>query len=210
MKQTTRQFSGILLALLILVIAVFMFFYLVQPEYGNLMTLKGTVANDQQFLATQQKIAAQVQGAITAEESQSSSSQAIAFALPVGPDTAGALAQIYGLAAANGMTVESVGVSLQSATQSAPQSTSASASGTASLASLIKPAGSITFQVSATGSYEALKAFLGGLETNVRIFDVTALSVKPVPTVTTAGASVNGTQDLYNYNLTVVAYYQSS
>ncbi len=210
MKQTTRQFSNILLAFLILAVAVFAFFYFVQPEYGNLMTLKGIMANDQQFLATQQKIAAQVQAALSTEGSQSSSSQAVALALPVGPDTAGALAQIYGLASANGIIVESVGVSLQTATQAAPQSTSASASGTANLASLIQPAGSITFQIAATGSYEALKTFLEGLETNVRIFDVTGLSIKPVPAVTTAGAVANGAQDLYNSNMTVVAYYQSS
>ncbi len=210
MKQTTQRFSGIIFSFLILVVAAVAFFEFVEPEYVNFMTLKGQVVAQQQFLATQQEIATKMQSVLATEANQASSSQAVNLALPVGVDSAGALAQLYGLAGASSLTIQNIGVSLQAAQQTAAQSTAASPSGAVSVASLIKPAGSITFQIAASGSYEALKTFLQGIETNVRIFDVTALSIKPVPTVTTAGAVVNGSQDLYNYNMTVVAYYQSS
>lgn len=209
MKQTSQRFSSIIFAFLVLVVAAVVFFEFVQPEYGNLMALKGQVSAQQQFLANQQEIATKMQSVLASVGNQASSSQAVNLALPVGVDSAGAIAQLYGLAGASSLTIQSVGISLQAAQQTASQSTAASAPGTANVASLIKPAGSITFQVTASGSYEGLKTFLQGLETNVRIFDVKALSIKPVPTVTTAGAVVNGSQDLYNYSITVVAYYQS-
>jgi Tfp pilus assembly protein PilO len=79
-----------------------------------------------------------------------------------------------------------------------------------SAASLVTPKGSVTFQIVASGSYESLKTFLQGLESNVRIFDVTGLSIKPITSVTTGGVSQAAVQDFYNYTITAVAYYQSS
>lgn len=206
MKKPTGKFSSLIFALLIIVAAVVVLFEFVKPEYANLMTLKGNAASEQQFLTNQQQIITRMQGVLASESNQASSSQAVNLALPVGVNSAGALAQLYGIAGVSGITIQSVGVSLQAAPQNASPSTASKAA--VSVASLIKPAGSLTFQIAAAGSYEGLKNFLHGLETNVRIFDVTALSIKPVPTVTASGAALNGSQDFFNYTMTVVAYYQ--
>ena len=43
--------------------------------------------------------------------------------------------------------------------------------------SIIKPTGTVSFQISGSGSYESIKNFLMGLETNIRIFDVNSISL---------------------------------
>ena len=206
MKQTTSRFSGILLALLLLVLAGVGFFEFVQPSYANLMALRGQEQAERTFLADEQNIATKAQSVLADYQGQGSSTQAMNMALPIGPNSAGAITQLYGLASASGLTVQSVGISMTSASQSA--STAAAGPAGTTAASLIKPYSTITFQVTAMGSYESLKTFLQGLEDNVRVFDVTSLSIQPVTTVTSGGAVVTGNQDLYNYTIGVVAYYQ--
>jgi hypothetical protein len=165
------------------------------------MTLKGNAASEQQLLTSEQKLVSQAQSVLGTYQSQSSSTQAVNLAMPIGPNSAEALAQLYGLATNSSLAVQSVGVSLQASPQSSQS--------TADLA-LIKPQSSITFQITAIGSYEALKTFLQGLENNVRVFDVTGLSVRPVNSITSTGVSQVAAQDLYTYTITAVAYYQSS
>jgi hypothetical protein len=202
MKQTTKRLVSTLFALLLLVIAAIAFFELVQPEYTNLMALKGQAVGEKQLLVNEQKIVAQVQSVLSTYQSQSSGTQAVNLAMPIGANNAEALAQLYGLATNSSLAVQSVGISLQNAPQSSGNASSSAA--------LIKPKSSITFQLAANGSYEALKTFLQGLENNVRVFDVTGLSIHPVNAVTNAGVAPASTQDFYTYTITAVAYYQSS
>jgi Tfp pilus assembly protein PilO len=49
-----------------------------------------------------------------------------------------------------------------------------------------------------TGTYEDFRAFLSNLETNVRIFDLKAMSIQPIAKQT----------NLFGFSLTVAAYYQ--
>jgi Tfp pilus assembly protein PilO len=204
MKITTKLFSSTLLSLLLLVVAAIAFFELVQPEYATLMVLKGKEASEQQFLANEQKLVTQAQSLLSSYQSQSPSAQAVNLAMPIGQNSAQAIAQLYGLATNSGLVIQSIGVSLQSAPQNSASTAASSAS------SLVTPKGSITFQVVSSGSYESLKTFLQGLESNVRIFDVTGISIRPMTSVTTSGVSQVSVQDFYNYTITAVAYYQSS
>ncbi len=180
-------------ALLFIVVALVVLFDLVQPEYGNFQTLKGQLAGEQAFLQSETTAVAQAQTLISQYQGQSASAQTAALAVPTGEDLAGALAQVYGLAAnSKGLVIQTVGVSapaLQSQTASSTQ--------------LVQPLGTITFQISAIGSYEALQDFLSGLETNVRIFDIKGLSVAP------ANGATGKSQDFFTYNLTVATYYQT-
>ncbi len=205
MKQTTKRLSSTLFGLLLLAVAAIAFFELVQPEYATLAALKGKAASEQQFLANEQKLVTQAQSVLSSYQSQSSATQAVNLAMPVGANNAEAIAQLYGLATNSGLAMQSVGVSLQ-----AVQSTDSTSAGTASAAALVKPKGTVTFQIAATGTYEALKTFLQGLENNVRVFDVTGLSIRPVNSVSSSGVLQTGTQDLYTYSITAVAYYQST
>lgn len=181
------------LALLFIAVGLISLFDFVEPEYANFQTLKGQLAGDQSFLQSETQAVAQAQTLITQYQGQTQSAQTVALAVPTGENLADALAQVYGIAANSGIVVQGVSIS-------APTLDSQTASSSA----LVQPLGTLTFQLSAVGSYEALQSFLTGLQTNVRIFDVKALSISPV--VNIAGKS----QDVFNYSMTVATYYQIS
>lgn len=181
------------LALVFIAVALIALFDFVEPEYTNFQTLKGQLAGEQAFLQSETQAVAQAQTLITQYQGQTQSAQTVALAVPTGENLADALAQVYGIAANSGIGVQSVSIS-------APTLQSQ----TASSSVLVQPLGTITFQLGAVGSYEALQSFLGGLQTNVRIFDVKAISITPL--VSTTGKS----QDLFNYSMSVATYYQIS
>jgi len=212
MKQETKRLSSILIAGLILIAALVVYFEFVVPAYTDLQAVKGQVQSEQALYANENQVATKVKSLLASYQSDAASSQAVAMALPVGPNVAGALAQVYGIAANTGITLQGTGISVQAVQATTPPpSSDASSSALADVAaagSIVKPIGSVSLQVTGSGTYENLKNFLNGLATNIRIFDVTAISIQPGPTA--AGKAQVGTQDMFNYTITVVTYYQSS
>jgi len=187
-----------LIALGVVVVALLIFFDLVQPEYTDVMQTKGEIAaendlyqSESQAVAAAQKIISQYQ------QQENGAGGTVALALPAQEDVAGAVAQVYGIAENDGIMIQSMGVS-------APiiQAQSAGAASTT-------PMGSFSLQVSGTGSYEGFKNFVSGLETNIRILDVRNVSIAPVvQTVAKGVAAFN--PDLFNFSVTVETYYQAS
>lgn len=180
------------LSLAFIVVALVFFFDFIQPEYGNLEVLKGQLSGEQSFLQTETQAVAQAQTLISEYKNQSQAEQNAALAMPTGEDLAGALAQVYGLAANEGIVVQSVGIT-------AP---ALQVEGGASSTNITKPLGTISFQIQASGSYEALQSFLSGLQTNIRIFDVEGLSL--------ASSQSGKIPDAFTYTIAVTTYYQAS
>ncbi len=212
MKQETKRLSSIIIAALILAGALVVYFEFIIPAYTNLQLVKGQEEGETTLYANEQQIASKVKSLLVAYQNDASSSQAVAMALPVGPDVSGALAQIYGIATNANLAVQGVQISTQAVQASAAlvapsvsgnQLTTAAAAG-----SIVQPVGTVTFQVTGSGSYESFKSFLQGLETNIRIFDVTAISLQPSPIATTKTQA--GNADMFNYTITAATYYQGS
>jgi Tfp pilus assembly protein PilO len=205
MKQNTKRFSSIIFSLLFVVVALVIFFDLIQPAYGDLQAAKGQEEGEQQLLASEQQIATQVQTLLTQYKSQGQDIALANEALPVGPDLANALAQVYGIAGANGISVTGISISQTAApAQAGNGSGGNSLAGAASTGQLVTPLSTLSFNLTASGSYENLQAFLHGLETNLRIFDVQSLSIQP----NTQGTGKGGSQDFFRYSITVQTYYE--
>jgi len=189
-----------ILALLLVVAAFAMYFELLSPAYATLQTQKGQELGDQQLLSNEKQVVTQVQTLISQYQNQTQAEQSVQMALPNGPDVSGALTQLYGLAAANSISIQSVGISVQAV---APTPTGAPVTdqieNAAAGASITEPLGTVSFALSASGSYENFKSFLQSLETNLRLFDVGSISI------TKAGGT---SQDNFQYDITVVTYYQ--
>lgn len=198
MKQSSKRLTSILLSLLFVVAALLVLFDLVEPAYGDLMAMKGELATGQGFLSQEQSIITKTQNLISQYQSDSTAKNNLALAMPSGPDVSGALAQIYGLATANNLVVQNITVSAPSVQAAAART------GAPTLAEIVKPQGSITFQFSAVGSYENMKSFLAGLESNIRIFDIKTLSLQPG---TSGVKGLTGT-DVFTYSVAVTTYYQ--
>jgi len=198
-----------ILALAFIVASLLVLFDFIQPTYGDVQTLRGKQVADEDFLTQEQNVVTQAQNLLAQYKSQGTNQSQLALAMPSGPDVAGGLAQIYGLAALNGLTVQSITLStpVVAAAQSA-QTLGGTNASPLTASQIVKPMGTLTIQMTGTASYEGLKSFLSGLETNIRIFDVTGISIQPA-NITVTGKSVSFNNDLFSYNMTVVTYYQT-
>ena len=208
-KQSSKRFSSLILSVVFLAAALLIYFDLVQSAYGNVQTLKGSQISTQTFLNQEKGLITQAKALIAQYQSESQSQNNLALAMPTGPNVAGALAQVYGIAQANGVAVTGMNVSSPNV-----QVARAPAAGSPLTASqIIKPKGSLTIQITANGTYEALKSFLTGLETNIRIFDLTAFSIQPAAGITVSTSTLGrnappGSVDLFGYTIGVQTYYQ--
>ena len=188
-----------LVALAFLIAAFIIYFDFVSPAYGDMQTLKGKEISEQDFLSQESATVQQVQKLIAAYQNESQAQGAVALSLPSKQDISGALTQIYGIAAVNNVSFQKVNISISSILPNAGNSTITT---NTSSSPLIKSLGSISFAITASGSYEDFKNFLSEIETNVRLFDIKSLSVQPV------SQSGSGAKDFFNYDLTIMAYYQ--
>ncbi len=120
MKQESKRLSSIIIAALIIAAALVVYFEFIVPAYASIEDLKGQTESEAAAYANQSVLANDVNSLYTTYESDASSSQTVAFALPVGPDVSGALAQVYGIAANTGVTVTATGISTQAVQAVAP------------------------------------------------------------------------------------------
>ncbi|HEX4104208.1 MAG TPA: hypothetical protein VHZ04_01885 [Candidatus Paceibacterota bacterium] len=201
MQQSSKRLFSIIISLAFAVFALLALFEFIEPAYGDLMTAKGQLVSDKAYLATEQQTVSQAQSLLSTVQSQSGTESALELAMPSGPDVSGALAQVYGIAANDGIAIQNMSVSPPTVQLQAAMG----ASGATTLAAIVKPMGDVSFQVTATGSYENFATFLADLESNVRIFDMTSFSLQQGATAGTKGGS--GT-DLFTYSFTVETYYQ--
>jgi Tfp pilus assembly protein PilO len=227
MKQDSKRLSSVLFAGFLLIAAILVYFELIVPAYGQLQIDKGQDLSEKALYSNEKQIVTQVQALLSTYQNQSAANQSVALALPVGQNTADAIAQVYGIATNAGLSIRSMGIAVQAVQATAVANSTVPTSGQIANAaagggSIVEPTGTVSLQVTGTGSYESFKTFLQGLETNIRIFDVTAVSIEPAinstvqPVVTTKGQTVQtnqvtqaNSQDMFNYTLTAVTYYQA-
>ena len=195
-----------ILALAFLVAALLVFFDFIQPAYGDLEQEKGVEISTEQLLTNEQQMVSQAKALLSQYESESQAQSNLSLAMPSGPDLASALAQIYGIAQNNNVNVQGINVSAPTIQLQSGGSSEGTAGTPPTLSQIVKPIGAFSMQVSSAGSYEDMKNFLSQIETNVRLFDVTALSLQAVPVA--AGAKSSATADFFTYNITVTTYYQ--
>ena len=197
MSKSSKRLFSMALALLLVVGAFIFYFNFVSPAYKDMETLKGTLASKQSILAQESTMIKQIQKTISSYKTASQAQGIISASLPSTTDLAGAITQIYGIAGATGMFVQSFGISQNS---SVPRVVDSNSSSSVTL----KPFGSLSFNISAVGSYESFKAFISDIETNIRIFDIQSVSISSV----SSGQSGTAQKDSFIYNISVTTYYQ--
>ncbi len=199
MKQTTKRLVGMLVSLTFLIAAFIVYFDVVSPAYGDMQALRGKAASEQNILLQEASTTQQVQQLVASYKSESQTAGTVALALPSEEDISGALNQIYGIAGTNNINILTMNIAL------APVIASSTTEMDVSAPSIVKPLDSISFAIEANGSYEDFKNFLSELETNIRIFDMKNISIQPAQS---APQNAANNQDNFNYELTIVAYYQ--
>lgn len=200
LKPATKRLLSLVLALFFLLGAAVVYFEFVRGEYEALQKQKSEALSRERLVQSQREAVAQVRALIEAYQGEASLQEQVSLALPTSPEAARALADLNGLAQNNRLIPQSfsAGTVAVEGYRAAPGGETSYAE-TSSPASLVRPLGSINFQIRLTGTYNDFKAFLKYLETNLRIFDVRTLTIQP---------SGKPQDPLYAYDITVATYYQ--
>lgn len=184
-------------SLLFIAGAFLMLFNFIQPAYEGVQKLKSEVRAREGFVANQQDAVKKVQGLISKYNNQTELWEVFSLTLPFEKDVAGALTQLAGLVQNTTLGASGFAVSGDSASSGMGNAKSTQG-GTVDLS---RPLGNMQFQFSFTGSYDNLKNFLEKLEHNIRVFDVSSLSIFP------AGKP---NQDFYRVDVRAATYYQKN
>lgn len=192
--------------LVFLAAALIVYFEFIQIAYEEAQSAKASYLSEQAFIKAEQDTVKQVEDLISSYEGQVRVQEAASAALPTKEDTAGAIAQLYGLMTQSSLSLQNLSVTVN-AIQNAAQSRTTPSATPSSFQTLEKPIGTVGIQMKIGGQYENFKQFLSLLATNIRIFDMKTLSVEPVIVVQGAGPTKT-TQTTYNFNVAVTTYYQ--
>lgn len=160
-----------ILPLFALMVAVGIFFVYVNPTWSvGIAATNAAIAADNQALKAATDYTNQ-QNELAAKRSSIDPTdlKRLATFLPDSVDNVGLILDLNALAAQSGLSLSNIDVTSNTASTN---SSSVGASGAAN------PVGSADLQVSAVGTYTALKTFLGGVEKSQRLLDVQDLVVK--------------------------------
>lgn len=189
-----KRLFSMVVTLFCLVAAAVVFFQFVRPAYLETQTVRAEVISRQEFLEEQRASIESAQKLIERYRSDTQVQETVSRVLPATPDVGGALYQIASIAGQYNVQILSTTAQTPQLSLSAP---SARSSSTAT--SAVRPLGIATFQVRFNARYDDLKPLLEKLESNVRLMDITAISVAPAATGSAGALSVD---------LTVATYYQ--
>jgi len=166
--------------------SLYVFTSLINPMFTEIQELRGKKQAVTTLLADYEAAIEARDAILIRYEGMAALQDTFSEVMPSEENIPSLLNQIYGLAALNEVTVNFVDF------QKLPiQITEAN--------SFIKPRGTIQATIRCLSNYENMKRYLGALETNIRLINVTAINI-------TEGFMEN---PILSYTITIEAYYQT-
>ena len=165
------------------------FSYLITPAYGDINDKRAEVRSRQSLKDDYEKSLDQIKQLKDKYQSVIESKNNISYILPPSHNTAEIVNQISNLAAVNRLTLDSLSVQRESVRGA---SNFRASNGVATL----------RFNVNISGTYENFRTYLGNLETNINLMDVSDLKI--------GVANVAGKGSSFSYTFTLDTYYQAN
>lgn len=194
MKQSTKRLVSSAIALVLILGGFAVFFNLLQPAYGELISLRGELIAREGLATHQEEVVEQVKKIVSSYDNGLESQKVIDQVLPGRPELANAIGQVNGLLRLNSLLPQSFGISTTNPQPSTPVMDERGVPQPA-----LSITGKLILKIRATGSYEDFKKFLQALETNIRLMDVDELAIIPADKVNPSN---------YTFDFTITAYYQ--
>lgn len=189
MRASTKRILSILLATTLFIASLVLWSSFITAEYDTVQRLRGEIVSKTELVNDQEAAVRQVQNLIAEFQGITRLQETLNFSLPARENLPQALGQLQGIAAANNLTMQSMGVEMLPFR--VPP--------TGAIGGLAKGIGTLRINFRLLGTHESFRAFLQTLETNVRVFDLFRLDV-------THGGQPN--QNLYIYSVAADTYYQ--
>lgn len=174
------------LAFLFFIAVLTVYLSLIRPELSVVDQKRALVISKEQVFNGQQVAVTQVQKLVSQFQGFSQLQDSVSMAMPTTEDVTSILDEIQAIAKnAQANLVSFVVSPLPFESTKQP---------------LVKRLGSLELDFVVQGSYESIRNFVGFLETNVRVINVTSLEISP--------ATSNGPSDSYILTTKAEAYYQ--
>lgn len=174
---------------LIFIAALAVYALLLRPAYGEINISRGELAVRSQIFAEKSAIISRVRDLVAEYQGTARIQDTISLTLPPEENAAGITHQLSGIAAATGVIMQSISLQRQALRPSFVADEAAKAIGVSEI------------NLRLLGSYQALKAFIQSVETNIRLMDVISVRVES-PSRTVSSSNLN-------FNLVINAYYQA-
>ncbi|MBI1960707.1 MAG: type 4a pilus biogenesis protein PilO [Candidatus Liptonbacteria bacterium] len=169
MKPSTQRMISLVASAALLVMTLVIFSSFIVPEYAETQDLRGRIKTKSELFGQQNIATTQIQKLIADYQGLANIQETLSLLIPREEAVPQALNQIGNIARANNLSIQSMSV------QALPFR--AKAESQASL--LVKRVGSLRIDAQMRGTYEALKAFVKTVETNIRVMDIRQMSITP-------------------------------
>ena len=186
MKDPIKRLIVSLGSLVFIAGSLYVFASLINPTFAEIQKLRGTRQAITTLIADYEAVVEARNAILIRYEDMADLQDAFSEAMPSEENIPSLLNQLYGLAVLNEVAVDSIDfqkLPIQIAEED----------------SLVKPYGTIQATIRCVSDYENMKRYLGALETNMRLMNVTMVNI-------TEGF----TEDpILSYTITIEAYYQT-
>ena len=175
-----------LLALAFLIAAIAVYSSLIRSAYSEVTSLRGELASKQENLSHYQSTIKKVENFLSQFQNAQEVQQQVSLILPSEPNGSYFTNQLTELARIDGLDVTALATKLNPVV--------------AAKAGAVNSVGSMSADMTLTGSYAGFKAFVRQLENDMLIIDPTEIRVE---------RPINQTPTALDYTITVKSYYQA-
>ncbi|MFA6495152.1 MAG: hypothetical protein WC246_02390 [Candidatus Paceibacterota bacterium] len=198
MKITTQRILFSLSGIVVLVGALCVYTFFIQPEYGTIMSLRGDLASKTDAVSTYRKTIEEVNNLTSNLGNASAQQQRASMILPIGADMPYFSNQIVGIAQQNGVVVDSIDMKQQAQPTSATQSDA------------IRRIVTVQATVHVSAGYTQLKSFLQTIQNNVLLMNVSGIDVQLPASHDALGSSKNTQTSMLTGTVSILSYYQEN
>lgn len=191
MSASAKRFYSLLASLALLVGAVIIYSSYIVPLFSEVKNLRGEVAGEQ-GQAQQLSAISQNMSRLSVEYQNSAAMQStISAILPTKEEIPTIINQLQGLAASNSVSISSISLQYLPVNFSSP-------------GSIVQAVGNMAVSMQGSGSYKGINSFVDSLGNNIRLFDISSLSLS---SATAAGTQKSATQAL-SFDMVINTYYE--
>jgi len=191
MRASTKRVTSLLIAFLLIVMTIAVYSLFLAPALDEIGGLRGRIAAQSSLLSAQKDAVQKFQQLKTLYSDQYQNlDNNLANTLPTKEEVPGVVNQIQALSRVSNLALQTLTFKYASLKPAAKAS------------ALVKPIGTLSVTLQTAGSYEGLKSFLKGIETNIRVMDVVSVKSDPIR----RGEEV--AQNLFLHTIEVETYYQ--
>ncbi|MBM3281594.1 MAG: hypothetical protein FJY91_02520 [Candidatus Harrisonbacteria bacterium] len=186
MKPTVKRTLSLLVSGFFLILGFITYASFIRPKIDEILRYRGILESKASFYKSQRDAVKKVNDLVMKYRGAARLEETISLSLPQKEDLSSIFAQLKSIATLSSLVIELFSV------KNLPSKELVKGD-------LVKNIGTIELSLRLSGRYENLEEFLRSVETNIRLMDVTNLSI---------GRLGSEKSDVLSYNITIRTYYQ--